>query len=277
MAFTLPRKIQKLIHGRGRPPSVQQLWLGGAFLLWQLYALVFVITSGASWSRSLVDAAANVVPLVMVAAAVHSFLGDAMAHSPVRRQAVLHLFLAPAFALTWYSLIVVLLGLVGGLRGAGFAPEGFGGPAATWQMFQGLIMYALVAAVCYAVRGGREASQVTIVDTLTRPLSRYLVKDGEGLRPIDVAELVSITGAQDYSEVAMVGGGRHLVRMSLGEFERLLDSAHFVRVHRSAIINLDHLELAESAGGGRMIARMSAGPDVQVSRAGVAALKGLVA
>ena len=277
MAFTLRRSIEKLKLNRAGPPSVFQLWLGGAVLLWQLYALVFVITSDASWLRSLVDAAANVMPLVILAAAVHRFLGDAMARSPGRKQVVLHLFLAPAFALTWYSLVVVLLGFVGGLRGARFAPEGFSGPAATWQMFQGLIIYSLVAAVCYAVRGGREASQVTIVDSRTSPLSRYLIKDGDGLRPIDVAELVSITGAQDYSEVAMVGGGRHLVRMSLGEFERLLDPARFVRVHRSAIINLDHLALAESAGGGRMIARMSAGPDVQVSRAGAAALKGLVA
>ena len=277
MIFTVRSNIAKLKKDRASPPSVLQLWLGGAFLLWQLYALVFVITSGASWPRSLVDAAANVMPLVMLAAAVHRFLGDAMVRSPVRRQMLMHLFLAPAFALIWYSLIVVLLGFVGGLRDAGFAPEGFSGPAATWQMFQGLIIYALVAAVCYAVRGGREASQATLVDSMTRSLSHYLIKDGEGLRPIDVAELVSITGAQDYSEVAMVGGGRHLVRMSLGEFERSLDSARFVRVHRSAIINLDYLDLAESAGGGRMIARMSAGPDVQVSRSGAAALKELIA
>lgn len=261
---------------RTKPPSVPQLWLGGLLLLWQLYTLVFFLTSTASWWRSLVDAAANVIPLVVLAAAVHRFLADAMVRTQVSRQVSLHLVLAPVFALTWYALVTVLLGFLGGIRHGNFAPEGFSGQAATWQGFQGLIMYALIAAICYAVRGGREAAQVTIVDHATLPLSRYLVKDGIGLRPIDVAEIVSITGAQDYSEVEM-REGKHLVRMSLGEFERLLDRARFVRVHRSAIINLDHLHLAEPAGGGRMIARMISGQDIQVSRAGAAALRELVA
>lgn len=57
-------------------------------------------------------------------------------------------------------------------------------------------------------------------------------------------------------------------------FEASPDPSRFVRVHWSAIINLDHFDFAEPAGGGRMIARMSTGPDVQVSRAGATALKG---
>ena len=261
---------------RNNPPSILQLWLAGGILLWLLYALVFWITSASDALKSLVDAAANVVPLVALAAAVHRMLGDAVMRWSAVRQAGLHALLAPLFALTWYSLVSVLLGFLIGIHGGSFQPEGFSGPAATWQLFQGLIIYALIAAVCYAVRGGREAAQITIVDGQSKSLERYLVKDGDGLRPIDVAEIVSITGAQDYSEVTMATG-RHLVRVSLGEFERLLDPARFVRVHRSAIINLDFLKLAEPVGGGRMVARMADGADVQVSRAGATALRELVA
>ncbi|QUL36748.1 LytTR family DNA-binding domain-containing protein [Erythrobacter sp. JK5] len=250
--------------------------MGGSALLWLLYASVFAITQGPRGLTTVVDAAANVGPLVLLTAAVHRFLSDVLVRWPVHRQIVLHVLMAPVFALAWYSMVAVLLGFIIGMRGGDYAPFGFSGPAATWQLFQGLILYALVAAICYAIRGGREAAQVTIVDSRDAPLNRYLVKDGDGLRPIDVADIVSITGAQDYAEVTM-RGDKHLVRMSLGEFERLLDPARFVRVHRSAIINLDHLCLAEPAGGGRMIARMNSGPDVQVSRAGAACLKKLVA
>ena len=107
---------------------------------------------------------------------------------------------------------------------------------------------------------------------LASPMARYLIRDEEGLRPLEVAQIVTITGAQDYSEVATLNG-RHLVRMTLGDFERLLDRSQFVRVHRSTIISLAHLDVAEAAGGGRMIARMADGQTIQVSRSGAACLR----
>lgn len=188
----------------------------------------------------------------------------------------MHTLLAPLFALTWYALVSVLLGFLNGLRGRTYAPEPFTGPAATWQVFQGLILYALVAALCYAIRGGREAAQVTMVPAGEQSRTRYLVRDEEGLRPIDIGRVVAINGAQDYSEVATLEG-RHLVRMSLSEFQNVLDCRRFVRVHRSAIINLDYLDVAELAGGGRMVARMADGQSIAVSRSGAALLRTLVA
>ena len=259
-----------------KPPSVLQIWICGSVMLWLLYAVVFALAGDGRGPVLLLEAGANVLPLVLLSAAIHRLLGGAVMRLSVARQAALHALLAPTFALIWYSLVAVLLGFLAGLRGGGFEPVGFSGPAAVWQIFQGLIVYALVASICYAVRGGREAAQVTIIDGVDKRLGRYLVKDDDGLRPIDVEEIVSISGAQDYSEVT-TRDGSHLVRMSLGEFERLLDPDTFVRVHRSAIINLAHLEIAEPAGGGRMVARMSGGQDIPVSRSGATNLRELVA
>ena len=137
-------------------------------------------------------------------------------------------------------------------------------------VFQGLIIYALVAAVCYAIRGGRQTSNVAIVTG--PPLERYLTRAGDEMVPIAVRDIVTIMGAQDYAEVATLTG-RHLVRMSLNEFERRLDTSRFVRVHRSTIVNFDHLDRAEPAGSGRMIAHMTNGEAVQVSRAGAQTLR----
>ncbi len=106
-------------------------------------------------------------------------------------------------------------------------------------------------------------------------LERYLVRNGDGMSPIAVGAIVSITGAQDYSEVA-TDSGRHLVRLSLSEFEQRLDSSTFLRVHRSAIINFSRLTRAEPAAGGRMLAHMDNGDLVQVSRSGAALLRALV-
>lgn len=256
-----------------KPPSGTALWIGGTVLLWLLYAFVFVETSGEGVGSALVDAAANVGPLAMLAAATHALLRAQVMPRPVPVQAAAHAGLAVAFATTWYALILVALAFAAGVRGHGWAVSGFSGPAFTWQVFQGLILYALVAATCYAIRGGREAATVTIV--AAPPLERYFTRTGDEIVPVNVRDIVSITGAQDYAEVVTLDG-RHLVRMSLTEFERRLDPARFVRVHRSTIVNLDHFRRAEPAGGGRLLAHMANGEVVTVSRAGAQGLRSLI-
>ncbi len=94
------------------------------------------------------------------------------------------------------------------------------------------------------------------------------------MRPIDVSEIVMITGAQDYAEIT-TATGRHLVRMSLAEFEQRLDRARFLRVHRSTIINFHRLARTEPAGNGRMLAHMTTGEIVPVSRSGTQLLRSL--
>lgn len=255
-----------------RPPSWIALWAGGSGLLWLLYTGVFLATTPIGLSRAASDSLSNVLPLTALAGAVHALLNAWVMPRTVPAQAAAHAGLAVAFSVTWYAVTIVLLAFFTGLRGGSWRVEAFWGPAFTWQSFQGLILYGLIAATCYAIRGGREAARVTIVSHA--PLDRYLIRDDEGMRPIDVGDIVTITGAQDYAEVASVSG-RHLVRMSLAEFENRLDRARFLRVHRSAIINFHRLVRTEPAGGGRMLAHMSTGEVVHVSRAGAQLLRAL--
>lgn len=257
-----------------RPPSGIQLWLLGSVTLWALYAFVFVQTAAQSPVEAMVAALANVLPLSLLAAGTREVLKGYVMPLGVGAQAASHVGLGIGFATTWYATVIVTLAFFKGLAGGGFDVRGFSGPAFTWQVFQGLIIYALVAAVCYAIRGGREASSVEFV-TSPPSLDRYLTRDGDEMRPVEVRRIVTIIGAQDYSEVTTLDG-RHLVRMGLGEFEQRLDSNRFIRVHRSAIINFDHLDRLEPAGGGRMLAHMASGDSVDVSRSGAQALKSFV-
>lgn len=260
-----------------RAPSVVSLWLGGATLLWGLYTLVFESAGGDDALHGAVHALANVVPLVGLSFGLRVILkGEVMRHSPAI-QSGCHAVLAICFAFLWYASLVVLLALVSGISGTGFAIRGFSGPALTWQIFQGLILYAAIAAVCYAVRGAREASQVEIIASPQRapPMARYLIRRGEALTPVEVSQIIALTGAQDYAEVATTRG-THLVRLSLAELEARLDPDSFVRVHRSTIINLAHLERTEPAGGGRLLAHLSNGQIAQVSRSGAQNLRRFV-
>jgi two-component system LytT family response regulator len=257
-----------------RPPGALALWATGTAALLLLYAFVFFETTGEQVGPALIDAVANVLPLALLAAAAHALLRSHVMPHSVAVQIGAHVLLAVAFATTWYAVVLVMLAFFNGVAGQGFAVSGFSGPAFTWQVFQGLILYATIAATCYAIRGGREASQLTIVTT--PPLERYLTRLGEEMVPINVRDIAMITGAQDYSEVTTILGKRHLVRMSLGEFERRLDASRFLRIHRSTIVNFDHLAKTEPAGGGRMLAHMETGDIVQSSRAGAQLLRQFV-
>lgn len=256
-------------------PSVRTLWAGGSLLLFGIYTIVFLaVWPDGSLAQTLGSAAGNVIPMAGLAVTTHTLLKNSVMPRSVAQQTAAHVVLAIAFALTWYALVILCQAFFRGLQGEGFAMLAFSRVAFVWQVFQGLMLYVAIAAVCYAIRGGREAANVTIVST--RPLTRYLTRTGDDIVPIDVEDIVTITGAQDYAEVATLGGKRHLVRMSLAEFEQRLDPARFLRIHRSTIVNFDHLARAEPAGGGRMLAHMGNGDTVQVSRAGAQTLRTLI-
>ena len=98
-------------------------------------------------------------------------------------------------------------------------------------------------------------------------LSRYFIRSRDEIQPIDVDSIVSIAGADDYAEVTTVDG-KHLVRMTLAEFEKSLDPARFIRIHRSRIVNVDRISRAEPAGGGRLLLHMEDGEAIPASRTG---------
>lgn len=103
-------------------------------------------------------------------------------------------------------------------------------------------------------------------------LSRYFVRIGDELRPIDLNTVVSIGGADDYAEVWTLSG-KHLVRMTLAEFTKSLDPAKYARVHRSWIVNVHRIARAEPAGGGRLLLHMETGQTISTSRTGARLLR----
>lgn len=273
----MERYFGRRFAGPLRPPSLLFLWVTGSVLFFLAYAAIFAaFWPGGPTGDALIAALTNVLPLTLLAAVTRAVLKTYVMPLGVGVQGAAHLVLAPTFALIWYGAIIVLQAVLGNHGGQGGVQLiGFSTIALVWQAFQGLVLYALVAAICYAVRGGREAAPVSFVEA-PPPLDRYLIRSGDEFVPIRIAEVATITGAQDYSEVTTANGRRHLVRLSLGEFERRLDPHRFIRVHRSSIVNLDLLDRLEPAGNGRMIAHMNGAEAVEVSRSGAQLLRQLV-
>ena len=80
------------------------------------------------------------------------------------------------------------------------------------------------------------------------------------------AEITRLVGADDYVELH-VGDKSHLVKITLNEFEERLDPKHFRRVHRSVIINLDHVVSCKRIDR-RLCLRLTDGSELIASRSG---------
>lgn len=70
------------------------------------------------------------------------------------------------------------------------------------------------------------------------PLNRILVRDRGRIFPLAVGEIEHLQSDQKYTQIT-ARGEVFLVRMSLSDLEARLDAGRFVRVHRSAIVNMD--------------------------------------
>ncbi len=249
------------------------------------YLVIFARTRDVEAGRLIVLVARNTIPLLLVAWLARAVLLRFVEPLPPSWRVVPHAVGAACFTLLWYWALTVAAGLLDGASATQFsvAPVLFG-PAAEWQLFQGLFAYAVVAMLAHGearaavvTRGAatHEAASEPPLE-LSPPSSpeprRMLVRMGDEIVAVEPGEIVSITGADDYAELT-VTTARHLVRTTLAEFEEALPPERFLRVHRSAIVNLDRVVRAEPAGGGRMLLHMEAGPVIQASRAGARALR----
>lgn len=106
-----------------------------------------------------------------------------------------------------------------------------------------------------------------------RPGARLAVPTGSGELLLDAAEIDWIEARDDYADVH-AGAERYRVRASLAALGRRLDPTCFVRIHRSAIVRLDHVrEVVTRGGDGTTAVRLRDGTELPVSRRRLAGLK----
>ena len=88
---------------------------------------------------------------------------------------------------------------------------------------------------------------------------------GEALVVIRLADVDWIAADGDYMRLH-VGGKSSLVRMTMAQLERRLNPRRFLRVHRSAIVNLDAVRSVEVGVHGDYVLRLRDGSRVKLSR-----------
>jgi len=101
--------------------------------------------------------------------------------------------------------------------------------------------------------------------------NRIVVKDGARVHVIPLDKLDYAEAQDDY--VALHSGGKsYLKQQTIAALEASLDASRFVRIHRSAIANLERISRIEPYGKESRIAILTDGTRLPVSRAGYARL-----
>jgi two-component system LytT family response regulator len=96
--------------------------------------------------------------------------------------------------------------------------------------------------------------------------SRFIVRTRDRVLFLRAAEIDWIEAA-DYYVSLHAGGRAHLLRKSMASLEAELDPARFVRVHRSAIVNLDRVKEMHPSFRGESVLLLRDGTRVRLSRA----------
>jgi len=104
------------------------------------------------------------------------------------------------------------------------------------------------------------------------PLQRFTVP-ADGRILFVRASDVDWIEAEDYYVCLHSGGARHLIRETMSALEHQVDPAQFVRVHRSAMINVDRVTELRPLFKGECTVRLRDGTEIRVSRGRRAALE----
>lgn len=96
-------------------------------------------------------------------------------------------------------------------------------------------------------------------------LTRLLIKSAGRVSFLKVDEIDWI-GAEDYYIKLHVGRKSHLLRETMNEMEAKLDPSKFVRVHRSAIVNLERIRELQQPYSGEYLVVLQDGTELKLSR-----------
>jgi two-component system, LytTR family, response regulator len=104
--------------------------------------------------------------------------------------------------------------------------------------------------------------------TLHKPpdtIDRFLVKSDGRILFFEASEIDWIEAASNYVEIH-TGSQSYLVRHTMNELEKKLNSKQFLRIHRSFIVNLSKIRGVQPCNSGEYMVRLQNGKELPSSR-----------
>jgi two-component system LytT family response regulator len=129
---------------------------------------------------------------------------------------------------------------------------------------------AALLAEMQALLGGSQAAAAAKVESAAprsrRALDKIVLKDAHRVRLLPVEQISWIEAEGMYVNIHTRDGARHSHRALIGAIEESLDSRRFVRIHRSAIVNIDLVSELRQDAHGDYVAVLRSGTEVRVGR-----------
>jgi two-component system LytT family response regulator len=127
---------------------------------------------------------------------------------------------------------------------------------------------AAVARLLESAAAPRELMDAALSQAALRApgrLERILVRDRGRIFPLSLNEIEYLKADSKYTAIA-ARGQTFLVRIGISELEAQLDPARFIRIHRSALVNLDFVDSMKADDQSQLLIQMRDGALLTASR-----------
>ncbi|WP_396595160.1 LytTR family DNA-binding domain-containing protein [Brevundimonas sp. R86498] len=254
----------------------------GLAVLFAGYLTAFATTLDQPLITSIGFAAINTLSLSVPALVFRPIVYRLAVSSRSALAILVHPLLAAAFSVIWYFCSLAGFALSPNWPTEGFSVTPFGPVALSWQLFQGVTVYGVLALFVYwrnAVGDSKPVEGLSppsgVVPRVPRVSSTSLmVRCDKEMVPVLMSDLLRIAGVDGYSEIVTTARSI-LSTTSLSRFDEILPQDQFVRAHRSYIVRIGAIVHVEPAGNARLLLQMSDGTSIMTSRAGARRLREL--
>ncbi len=115
--------------------------------------------------------------------------------------------------------------------------------------------------------GNEPEKIVKLLENITsqnKLLNKIAVPTSEGLKFLTITDIIRCESDNNYTTLYLLGNKKILASRTLKEFDELLESHSFARIHQSHLINLQHIDEYLKADGGSL--KMVDGSSLPISR-----------
>lgn len=134
------------------------------------------------------------------------------------------------------------------------------------KRFTAMLEYVKDRVHTAASRGGDERMKGFLEQQASFSESSFAIRTGLRTRIVLQEDVLWISAAGDYVELHARTGAAHLLRGTMNALEKRLDSAKFIRIHRSRIVRRDQIAELLSEDNGEYVIKLHDGSEHRCSR-----------
>lgn len=121
-----------------------------------------------------------------------------------------------------------------------------------------------------------QPERILFLDSMPQGPGRFFVRREGKLLPIRAEEITRVEACGDYVQLH-ADGHAYLVHMNLKQMRNKLEPTRFLQIHRSHVVNLDHVTHLRPHDDRRFRVSLRDGSEIVASRAGSQQLKSMLA